>query len=100
MKPVRLLIDKLYEVKLFDRCKPVIDALREWRTNKCKEASLPVYIVLRNDAINNISKTLPKDLETLADVKGIGPTTLERYGEDILEVLKNVEAPEPVQSTA
>ena len=75
--------------ELTDEEKKFTEALRNWRADAAKEANVPQYIVLRNDAIRNIVKDIPADLEALSDISGVGPSTLEKYGTDILEVLSH-----------
>ncbi|HEQ78866.1 MAG TPA: hypothetical protein ENN76_01210 [Euryarchaeota archaeon] len=70
---------------------PYVAALKEWRTKKCQEDNAPPYIVLRNDAIKHLAKKRPADIEQLSEIRGVGPSTLERYGEEIISILKAVE---------
>ncbi|MEM7340359.1 MAG: UvrD-helicase domain-containing protein [Actinomycetota bacterium] len=63
------------------------DALVDWRRSRAKEDDVPAYIVLDNATLDAIAETNPGSLITLGNVKGIGPTKLDRYGADILGVL-------------
>jgi DNA helicase II / ATP-dependent DNA helicase PcrA len=65
-------------------------ALREWRTARSREDRVPAYVVLSNRQLEGIAAAMPSDPVALLACDGIGPTKLERYGEQILEVLDAV----------
>ena len=48
---------------------------------------MPAYVVFTDATLVAIAETLPGDLGRLARVPGVGPTKLERYGEQVLELL-------------
>jgi DNA helicase II / ATP-dependent DNA helicase PcrA len=65
-------------------------ALREWRTGRSQQDGVPAYVVLSNRQLEGIAAAMPGDPIALLACEGIGPTKLERYGEQILEVLDAV----------
>jgi len=65
-------------------------ALREWRKLRSGADGVPAYIVLSNRQLEGIAAAMPADERALLACDGIGPTKLERYGEDILAVLASV----------
>ena len=67
-------------------------ALREWRTTRSNADGVPAYVVLSNRQLEGIAAAMPADEGALLACNGIGPTKLERYGEDILAVLDGVRA--------
>ncbi|MFI7588322.1 ATP-dependent DNA helicase UvrD2 [Spongisporangium articulatum] len=69
-----------YDEALFER-------LRTWRLATASEASVPAYVVFTDATLVAIAETLPSDSMALARVPGVGPTKLERYGEQVLAVL-------------
>jgi DNA helicase II / ATP-dependent DNA helicase PcrA len=70
---------------------PVLyDALVAWRKSRAKLEEVPAYIVFHNSVLVAISNARPASLAELADVPGVGPAKLERYGEDLLEVLSGL----------
>jgi DNA helicase II / ATP-dependent DNA helicase PcrA len=69
-----------YDEELFER-------LRAWRSGVAAEAKVPAYVVFTDATLVAIAETLPGDLGRLARVPGVGPTKLERYGEQVLELL-------------
>lgn len=66
------------------------EALRTWRTARSDADRVPAYVVLSNRHIDAIAVAMPADARELLACEGIGPTKLERYGEEILEVLDSV----------
>lgn len=63
------------------------DALRAWRLERCRRDKVSAFIVLHDSHLRAIATERPKTLADLRRVNGIGPTKLELYGEEILEVL-------------
>ncbi len=66
------------------------DALRVWRTSRAEADAVPAYVVLSNRQLEGIAAAMPTDERELLACNGIGPTKLERYGEDILGILEDV----------
>jgi DNA helicase-2/ATP-dependent DNA helicase PcrA len=61
--------------------------LRTWRTKVSCREGMPPYIVLSDRNLEGIVAAAPTTLAQLAKCKGIGPMTLEKWGDDILAVL-------------
>ena len=66
------------------------EALRTWRTERSNADSVPAYVVLSNRQLEGVAEVMPTDQRELLACDGIGPSRLERYGEDILAVLDSV----------
>jgi len=67
-------------------------ALREWRTARSNADGVPAYVVISNRQLEGIAAAMPSDERELLACNGIGPTKLDRYGDDILAVLDSVRA--------
>ena len=65
-------------------------ALRDWRTMRAKLDEVPAYVVLNDRHLRGIAVARPRDAAELAACDGIGPTKLERYGDEILDVLSAI----------
>ncbi|WP_104042377.1 ATP-dependent helicase [Arthrobacter sp. ZGTC412] len=63
------------------------DALRTWRREVALAADVPAFVVFTDATLTAIAEALPGSLEELAALAGVGPSKLERYGEDVLRVL-------------
>jgi DNA helicase-2/ATP-dependent DNA helicase PcrA len=66
----------------------VFERLREWRSRTAAEAKVPAYVVFTDATLVAIAETSPADLTRLATVPGVGPTKLDRYGAQVLELLQ------------
>lgn len=70
----------------------VAEALRQWRRETAQRLRLPPYVILHDRTLVGIAARKVRSLEELGQVPGIGPAKLERYGEEIMEVVgKTVE---------
>lgn len=62
------------------------NAIRRWRSELANEMGVPAYTILQQQALIAISNICPKNKETLQLIKGIGKVTLQKYGDDILNM--------------
>jgi DNA helicase-2/ATP-dependent DNA helicase PcrA len=65
----------------------MVDALKAWRRDRAKADGVPAYVVLHDSTLTEIAARAPGSLFELGRIKGMGPTKLERYGDEILAVL-------------
>jgi DNA helicase-2/ATP-dependent DNA helicase PcrA len=66
---------------------PLMSALRTWRTGRAREDAVPAYVVAHDQTLAAIADLRPMSLAALRRVRGMGPTKLDRYGEEILAVI-------------
>jgi len=66
-------------------------ALREWRSEASKRATVPAYVVLNDSELVGIAARRPATLAELARCKGMGPVRLERWGDELLSILNAVD---------
>ena len=67
---------------------PLMTALREWRTVTAQSDGVPAYVVASDALLIEIADRRPTTLPALGRVKGIGPSKLARWGEEILEITR------------
>ena len=68
--------------------KKLYEKLREYRLSVSKlEGGLP-YMILGSNTLKEISGRYPLDEEQLKDIGGIGPVKINKYGEDIINIVK------------
>jgi DNA helicase II / ATP-dependent DNA helicase PcrA len=73
---------------------PVLfEALADWRKSRAKADEIPAYIVFHNTVLVAIADARPRSLDELAEIAGVGPAKLERYGNAVLEVLEGAARP-------
>ena len=66
-----------------------LDRLRRWRLETARAAGVPAYVVFHDSTLNAIAVASPKNIADLLRVPGIGDSKLRKYGEEVLEVLRN-----------
>ena len=66
---------------------PLSNALRAWRTGRARADSVAPFIVFHDTTIEAIAATRPRSIAELRRVPGVGPTKLDRYGEEIIGVV-------------
>ncbi len=66
----------------------VYQALRTWRMETAREHGVPAYTVFHDSTLHAIATELPRSLEALHGVSGVGVTKLERYGKQLLAIVE------------
>ncbi|MDP9324951.1 MAG: HRDC domain-containing protein, partial [Candidatus Dormibacteraeota bacterium] len=62
-------------------------ALRDWRLEVARGADMPPYVIFHDKTLAEIARRQPTSLHDLAEIPGIGPAKLERYGSAVLALL-------------
>ena len=62
--------------------------LRDWRRERSRADGVPAYVVATNACLDEVCRRLPEDAEELAEVPGMGPARVERYGDDLLQLVR------------
>lgn len=65
----------------------LLDRLRDWRRDRANRDGVPAYVVAHDAHLASIASRVPTTLEDLARCDGIGPSRLDRYGDEILDVV-------------
>ncbi len=65
----------------------VFEALRGWRSETASAAKVPAYVVFTDATLAAMAERLPRDAAGLAEIAGVGPTKLDKYGAEVLAVL-------------
>ncbi len=66
---------------------PLFDALRAWRLERARNDAMAPYIIFHDSTLAAIATARPRSLADLAAISGVGPTKLERYGEEVVGVV-------------
>jgi DNA helicase-2/ATP-dependent DNA helicase PcrA len=80
------------------RVATAFDELRQLR-ERLRDGK-PAYVVFDDKTLAAIARALPDSLADLAAVKGVGPTKLEQYGDDVLGVVAAVTVRFPPDETS
>jgi len=62
--------------------------LKEWRKAKAEEHGIPVYLVATNSELKSVVLSAPETLESLRAVRGFGSKKVEKYGKEIIDLVK------------
>jgi ATP-dependent DNA helicase RecQ len=71
---------------------PLFEALRNLRTRLAREQNVPPYVIFHDTTLRGIATLKPSSGDELARVGGVGAAKLERYGEQVLEVVRTAMA--------
>jgi ATP-dependent DNA helicase RecQ len=74
---------------------PLFEALRNLRTRLAREQNVPPYVIFHDSTLRGIAMLKPSSDDELARVGGVGAAKLERYGEQVLEVVRAAMADSP-----
>lgn len=69
---------------------PLFDALRAKRMELAKEQGVPPYVIFHDSVLRDMTGFKPRSLSALAELPGIGAAKLEKYGDDFLNVIRQV----------
>ena len=64
------------------------EALRAWRKEEATRQAVPAYVIFPDRTLEEIAARRPGSIDALASVHGVGASKLERYGQDVLRVLR------------
>ncbi|MEZ0492197.1 ATP-dependent helicase [Kineococcus sp. TBRC 1896] len=65
----------------------VFERLREWRSATARAAEVPAYVVFTDATLMAIAEAVPASTAELSRIGGVGPSKLEKYGDDVLGVI-------------
>lgn len=63
--------------------------LKLWRKSKAIKENIKPYIIFSDSSLISIVNQLPKSIEELLEVRGVGEKKVEKYGDEILKLLSN-----------
>jgi DNA helicase II / ATP-dependent DNA helicase PcrA len=66
---------------------PVLQRLKEWRRKRAQADGVPAYVVFHDRTLAEIADGNVRDRVDLAAIPGVGPAKLERYADEILEIV-------------
>ncbi|HTF60140.1 MAG TPA: ATP-dependent DNA helicase UvrD2, partial [Actinomycetes bacterium] len=66
---------------------PLAEQLRVWRRKRAEADGVPAYVVFNDRTLAALSERQPRSRGELLAVEGIGPSKLDRYGDELLALL-------------
>ncbi|HFC9196059.1 DNA helicase RecQ [Enterococcus lactis] len=69
----------------------LFEVLRELRTDLASEAGVPPYVVFSDSTLKEMSRIRPSSRLEMLQIKGVGQSKLDKYGEAFLSRIKNTD---------
>lgn len=66
------------------------EALRAWRNQRARQSGKPPYLILTNQQAAELARTPPASAAQLREVRGIGESRVEAFGEELIALLRTV----------
>jgi ATP-dependent DNA helicase RecQ len=66
----------------------LFNALRGLRAELAREQNVPAFVIFHDSTLRNIAEQRPTSVDALGRVGGIGGTKLSRYGERLVEIVR------------
>ena len=66
---------------------PTFASLRRWRADAARDLGVPAYSILSDKVLRSIVEDRPHSRLDLARIRGVGPRTLAKFGDDLLAIL-------------
>ena len=66
---------------------PAFEALRAWRSAEAKLQGVPPYVIFHDSVLREIVGARPTSLMQLGELRGVGASKLERYGDAVLGIV-------------
>lgn len=73
--------------------------LKAFRKELAQKNSVPAYVIFNDVTLNELVAKRPDSMNELPDIKGLGKVKIERFGEDLLQVIHKHPKSTPKQST-
>jgi len=70
---------------------PLAEQLRAWRRKRAEADGVPAYVVFNDRTLAALTERRPRSRGELLAVEGIGPSKLDRYGDELLALLTPAE---------
>lgn len=63
--------------------------LKQWRNERANQDGLPPYMIAQNESLMQIAAANIETIEDFLGIKGFGEKRAQKYGEEILEIIKS-----------
>jgi DNA helicase-2/ATP-dependent DNA helicase PcrA len=67
----------------------VLAALTEWRRRRASTDRVPPFLVAHDRTLSDLARRRPQDRLALRACHGIGPSRIDRYGDELLRLLRD-----------
>lgn len=81
--PIKVVLNEMQEALLL--------RLKSWRQAKATELNLPVFMICRNNELEQLMLMSPGKMEDLESIKGFGKQKVAKYGKELMRILRKKE---------
>ena len=67
----------------------LFDELRQWRLDRARKDGVAPYMVAHDTTLHELAMRRPQTEQALLGIKGMGTSKVEKYGSDLLAILKS-----------
>lgn len=90
---IKAYITETQDSNKYDKVESIEDTavykeLREYRLKKSNEEGIKPYLIYNNKQLEDILSSMPKDKNALLSISGFGEVKVDKYGYDIINILK------------
>lgn len=65
----------------------LVAALHTWRARVAAAAKLPAFCIFTDSTLLAIAEAEPRTADALAEISGVGPSKIKKYGDDVLALV-------------
>ena len=65
----------------------LFESLRTWRKEQAEAQSVPAFVVFSDATLEALAEVRPTDRQGLQSISGIGKAKLEKYADELLEII-------------
>ena len=66
-------------------------ALRKWRQERARAEEIPAYMICGDKTLRDIVEKMPRGLDGLRNIYGLGEAKIDKFGDEILEILDSAD---------
>lgn len=74
----------------------LFEKLRAWRLERSRLDGVPAFVILPDRALRSVCSMMPVDAPSLIDCFGIGRAKAEKYGDEILRIVREFKGVKPI----
>jgi DNA helicase-2/ATP-dependent DNA helicase PcrA len=64
------------------------ELLKEWRGRLARASAVPAYVIFSDATLKAIAVARPRSRDALLAISGVGPVKIERFGDDVLGIVR------------
>ncbi len=67
----------------------LFETLREWRLGEARRREVAAFVIATQKALTGIANTMPLTMQELMEIKGVGKTFAENYGQTVIKIISD-----------